>query len=230
MKGSGNRQHHGALGAAGRGLLHGAFHRLGMAGNDRLLGRIQIGGRDHLAVAALRQISATWPGRSPRIAAMAPSPAGTASCMYLPARRTRRTASANDSAPAATSAEYSPRLCPATKSGRTPFSSRTPIGGHGNGQNRRLGVLGELQRLFRAGEAQSRRWENPSARSASSNTDASCRKGFRQFPAHAGILRALPGKQKCKSAHVGFRDSLHDWRLRLPRRPAARKAPARFFR
>ena len=75
--------------------------------------------------AALRQISATWPGRSPRIAAMAPSPAGTASCMYFPRRRTRRTASANASAPAATSAEYSPKLWPATKSGRTPFSSRT---------------------------------------------------------------------------------------------------------
>ncbi len=39
---------------------------------------------------------------------MAPSPTGTASCMYRPRRRTVRSASANVIVPAATWAEYSP--------------------------------------------------------------------------------------------------------------------------
>ena len=55
---------------------------------------------------------------------MAPTPTGAASCMYSPRRRTVRTASAKPIAPAATSAEYSPRLCPATQSGRAPRASR----------------------------------------------------------------------------------------------------------
>ena len=45
---------------------------------------------------------------------MAPTPTGTASCMYLPRLRTVRTASAKVIVPAATCAEYSPRLWPAT--------------------------------------------------------------------------------------------------------------------
>ena len=53
VKRRGNRQHHGALGAARRSLLHRALHRRGMAGNHRLLGRIQIRGRDHLAIRRL---------------------------------------------------------------------------------------------------------------------------------------------------------------------------------
>jgi hypothetical protein len=44
------------------------------------------------------------------MAAIAPSPTGTASCMYRPRRFTVRSASAKDSVPAATCAEYSPRL------------------------------------------------------------------------------------------------------------------------
>ena len=64
-------------------------------------------------------------GRSiPIRAAMAPVPTGTASCMNSPRRRTRRTASAKPSAPPTTSAEYSPRLWPAARSGVTPRSAR----------------------------------------------------------------------------------------------------------
>src|SRR4029077_1272223 len=62
---------------------------------------------------------------NPIIAAIAPCPAGTASCIYWPRLRTSCTASENFSAPAATSPEYSPRLCPATKSGVIPFSAST---------------------------------------------------------------------------------------------------------
>src|SRR3974390_61534 len=54
------------------------------------------------------------------IAAIAPTPTGTASCIYLPRLRTVRTASANDGVPAATLAEYSPRLCPTTYDGVIP--------------------------------------------------------------------------------------------------------------
>src|SRR6266849_577020 len=75
--------------------------------------------------AARLHTSATTAGDRPIIAAIAPTPAGTASCMYVPRFRTSCTASANFSAPAATSAEYSPRLCPATKSGARPFSAST---------------------------------------------------------------------------------------------------------
>ena len=51
------------------------------------------------------------------MAAIAPSPGGTASCIARPRARTRRTASSSESAPAATSAEYSPSEWPAAKRG-----------------------------------------------------------------------------------------------------------------
>ena len=51
---------------------------------------------------------------------MLPAPGGTASCMNNPRLCTVRTASANVSTPAATSAEYSPRLCPASNAGSSP--------------------------------------------------------------------------------------------------------------
>ncbi len=43
--------------------------------------------------------------------------------MYFPRDRRTRTASRKGSAPAATSAEYSPRECPAAQAGRTPVSA-----------------------------------------------------------------------------------------------------------
>src|SRR5260370_23554318 len=79
---------------------------------------------EHTSFPAARlQTSATTACDRPMMAAIAPTPAGTASCMYVPRWRTSCTASASVSAPAATSAEYSPRLCPATKSGVKPFSA-----------------------------------------------------------------------------------------------------------
>ena len=56
-------------------------------------------------------------------AAIAPVPSGTASCMAFARRRTSGTASLNASAPEATSAAYSPRLCPARQAGILPFFS-----------------------------------------------------------------------------------------------------------
>ena len=53
----------------------------------------------------------------PRIAAIAPVPTGTASCIAWARKRTSGSASAKLSAPAATSAVYSPSEWPATTSG-----------------------------------------------------------------------------------------------------------------
>jgi len=49
---------------------------------------------------ASRQVASTSSCSRPMIAAIAPCPSGTASCMNVPRRCTSRTASANDSAPA----------------------------------------------------------------------------------------------------------------------------------
>src|SRR5262245_27037859 len=57
------------------------------------------------------------------MAAIAPVPTGTASCMNSPRLRTMRTASAKRKAPATTRALYSPRLWPAASAGRRPRSA-----------------------------------------------------------------------------------------------------------
>ena len=65
------------------------------AGDDRLLGRVVVGRRDDLALRRLAAGRLDGLGRpSPTIAAIAPTPAGTASCMKRPRSRTSRTASA----------------------------------------------------------------------------------------------------------------------------------------
>lgn len=56
----------------------------------------------------------------PRIAAMPPTPTGTAVCIACARKRTSGSASRNAIAPAATSAVYSPRLWPATIDGCAP--------------------------------------------------------------------------------------------------------------
>ena len=55
---------------------------------------------------------------------MPPTPSGTASCMASARTRTSGKASAKPSAPAATSAVYSPRLCPANNAPERPPLSR----------------------------------------------------------------------------------------------------------
>ena len=51
---------------------------------------------------------------------MPPCPTGTASCIACARKRTMGTASLNAITPAATKAEYSPKLCPATNCGNLP--------------------------------------------------------------------------------------------------------------
>jgi hypothetical protein len=73
--------------------------------------------------AASAHTCSTTGSSRPMMAAIAPVPTGTASCMNSPRLRTMRTASAKRRAPATTSAVYSPRLCPAAKDGSRPRSA-----------------------------------------------------------------------------------------------------------
>ena len=70
--------------------------------------------------AASAQMALTCSSSKPKIAAIAPTPCGTADCMSSARRRTSLTASAKSNAPAATRAVYSPRLWPATTEGVLP--------------------------------------------------------------------------------------------------------------
>ncbi len=81
------------------------------------LGSLKFAAETTSFCATWAQMAEIWSAGSPSTAAMAPTPAGTASCMNVPRARTERTASGSDMAPAATSAEYSPSEWPATKAG-----------------------------------------------------------------------------------------------------------------
>src|SRR3989449_512295 len=74
--------------------------------------------------AASRVTASTASSGRPMMAAMAPVPTGTASCMNSPRLRTTLIASRKRIAPATTSAEYSPRLWPAASAGRRPRSAQ----------------------------------------------------------------------------------------------------------
>src|SRR5579859_1485548 len=119
--------------------------------------------------AARWHASATTACEIPITAAIAPTPCGTASCMYVPRLRTSCTASENFNPPAATSAEYSPRLCPATKSGFKPFSSATR-----KIATEHVKIAGCVFAVsFKSSSVPSKHifeMENPNALSASSNT------------------------------------------------------------
>ena len=81
VEGGGDRQNYGAFCAELGGDFDGAFYGGGVAGDYCLLGRIEIGGGANFAIVARLQASATTAGERPMMAAMAPTPAGTASCM-----------------------------------------------------------------------------------------------------------------------------------------------------
>jgi hypothetical protein len=74
--------------------------------------------------AASSQIRSSGARSRPRIAAIAPTPAGTASCMNRPRARTVRTASARLKVEAATCAAYSPSEWPAAAWGDGPPRAR----------------------------------------------------------------------------------------------------------
>ena len=68
-----------------------------------------------ISVSVSRQMSSRAASSIPKMAAMPPSVRSAAYCINRPRSLTRRAASAMFSAPAATRAVYSPRLCPATR-------------------------------------------------------------------------------------------------------------------
>jgi hypothetical protein len=82
-----------------------------------------------------------------RSTTMPPVPTGTALCMRRARSRTRRTASANANVPAATCAEYSPRLWPAASVRR---DAERPERRDRDRQRRRLRVLGQPELVLGA--------------------------------------------------------------------------------
>ena len=154
------------------GQRHGALDRRLVAGDHRLLRRVEVGHRADLAVAVAasarhrgdrrRRRARGSPPSRPRRPAPPPASARRAGAPGAARRRSR-------SAPAATSAEYSPRLWPATAagaSGRAPRAARADR--DRGGEHRRLGVGGELQLLLRPLPAEPRERERRAPSSASS--------------------------------------------------------------
>jgi hypothetical protein len=100
---------------------------------------------------AARTACRTASASRPRMAAIAPCPTGTASCMAWARRRTSGRASASVSAPAATSALYSPSEWPATASRQAPALGQPgAVAGDARRQHHRLRVGGEVQLFLRA--------------------------------------------------------------------------------
>ena len=139
---------------------------------------------------------------------MAPMPTGTACCMARPRMRTSRTASARRSAPAATSAEYSPSEWPATncasRARSTPgFGFQHPHRRERDRHQRRLRVLGERQLLRRPFPHD--RAEPVAERGVDLiEYRAGGGKGVGQRLAHADGLTALPWKHECDRHFMPF--------------------------
>src|SRR5207342_1908446 len=83
-------------------------------------GELKFAGTTISSPDAALHTSSTSSSSAPSTAAIAPVPAGAASCINWPRRRTRRAPSRSDSVPAVTSAVYSPRLWPASTEGCAP--------------------------------------------------------------------------------------------------------------
>ena len=80
-------------------------------------GQLKLAGTTTSPFEASLQSSSTLSFSIPKIAAIPPVPAGTASSIYLPLAFTRQTASLKLKTSAATRAVYSPRECPARSEG-----------------------------------------------------------------------------------------------------------------
>ncbi len=203
MERRGHGKHHGALGARLRSDLDGAFHRGRVARNHGLVRRIQIRRPKPLrfpppSCRFPRHRMAKVPGSRP---SRLRRPERLPAC-NCPRRRASFTASENSSAPAATSAEYSPRLCPATKSGVMPcFSSAR----YAATETVRIAgcVFSVSLRSSSGPSKQSFEIGKPSAASASSKTACDSGKLRVEVAAHAGILRGLAGKEESELAHDG---------------------------
>jgi len=98
--------------------------------------------------AASAAIALTWSSGIPRIAAIAPTPTGTASCIYLPRLRTVRTASANVNVPAPHGPNTRPDCAGDEIRLQASLLKHAPCR-HRRRQNRWLRDLGQFQFFFR---------------------------------------------------------------------------------
>ena len=166
-----------------------------MAGDHDLVRRIQIGGADHFALRGFGEhrielALGQFQDRGHRAHALRDG------LLHVrPRLRTRRTASAKRRLPAATSAEYSPRLWPATKSGASPASRSTSKAAIGDGEQRGLGVFGQLELILGAFKAEA--GDGEAERLVGLLKDAPRGGvGLGEGLAHAWGLRALARKEK----------------------------------
>ncbi len=155
MEGRGHRQQHGALGAFGLGDLDRALDRGLVARDHHLPAAVVVGG---LADLALRRF-APRPRRaasnsSPSSAAMAPTPTGTAFCIAWPRMRSSRAVSAmREGAGRGQRRIFAERMAGdelrVARKIEAGFRLQHAHGRERDRHQRRLGVLGERQRLGR---------------------------------------------------------------------------------
>ena len=150
--------------------------------------------------AAWTQPALTASASRPRIAAIAPAPTGTASCIAWARKRTSGSASAKSSAPAATSARVLAERM-AGDDGRRVVRLVQPgaIAGDAGGEHHRLGVGGEVELILRTladqpGDVDAERGRGLRERLAHGRVIAPCVE-------HADGLRALTGKDEGERRH-----------------------------
>src|SRR5262250_486236 len=145
--------------------------------------------------AASAQACSAAASSSPSSAAMAPVPTGTASCMNSPRLRTSRTASTKPRAPAATRAEYSPRLWPAHRSGLIPRSDRAAA--TATLAVRMAGCVFAVRASSSSGPSKQRRERGkPRASSARPHTAAAAAESWEKARPMPTDCEPCPGKRK----------------------------------
>ncbi len=134
------------------------------------------------------------------MAAIAPCPAGTACCM----REAASAYGADGVAEGERAGYYVGRIFSEGVAGgegrRDAFFGEDAGGGDGDGENRRLGVLGELEVVFRTFEDEGgeREAESGIGFFEGGSGDGEC---IVEGAAHAYILRALAGEEECWLDH-----------------------------
>ena len=138
------------------------------------------------------------------MAAIAPTPTGTASCIYLPRLRTVRTASAKLNVARSHMGGIFSQTVAGDKVGLEALFVQNAIGRDGRRQDCGLRDLGQAELIFRALEAKLREFV-----AKSSVGFFECLPGegifFCQLFAHADGLRALAGEKECHVRMLSYR-------------------------
>jgi len=139
----------------------------------------------------------------PSIAAIAPTPTGTADCIYLPRLRTVRTASAKGESAGSNVSGVFPERVSRNEAGRYPFLFQHAIGSYGSGQDGGLCLLSKLELIFRA-------FETELGDLVAERFVGFIKSLFRnrmiggEFFAHANGLGALSGEEECEVCHCYY--------------------------